>query len=109
MAGSPKFNHSGVFSWQICHVPAEPRMDENELGWARTLFYVGLTIVVLTRLLAFVIGSMTHSRLFSMLFGIMAAIAMALIGQLATARMAGGMGDAIAKMGVAPPGYPERP
>ena len=84
-------------------------MDEIDLGWVRTLFYVGLTIVVLTRLLAFVIGPMTHSRLFSMLLGIMAAIAMALIGQLTSARMAGVMVDAIGKMEVGTPVYPERP
>ena len=45
-------------------------MDEIDLGWVRTLFLVGLTIVVLAQLLAFVLGPMTRSRLLSMLFGI---------------------------------------
>jgi hypothetical protein len=84
-------------------------MDEIDLGWVRTLVLVGLTIVVLAQLLAFVLGPMTGSRFFSMLFGIVAAIAMALVGQLASARMAGVMVDAIGKMEVGPPEYSERP
>jgi hypothetical protein len=83
-------------------------MDEIELGWVRTLFYVGLTIVVLAQLLAFVLGPMTSSRFLSMLFGITAAIGMALVGQMASARMAGVTVDAIGKMEVGPPVYPER-
>ena len=84
-------------------------MDAIDLGWVKSLFFVGLSIVVLVRLLAFVLGPMTHSRLFSMVFGIMAAIAMALIGQLTSARMAGVMAEAVGKMEVGPPVYPERP
>jgi hypothetical protein len=103
MAGSPKLNHGGVFSWPIFHVRTEPRMDEIDLGWVRTLFYVGLTIVVLAQLLAFVLGPMTASRLFSMLFGITAAIGMVLVGKLATARMAGGIVENVVKMAVGPP------
>jgi hypothetical protein len=82
-------------------------MDAIDLGWARTLFYVGLTIVVPAQLLAFVLGPMTSGRFFTMLFGISVAIAMALVGQLASARMAGVMVDAIGKMEVGPPVYPE--
>ena len=84
-------------------------MDEIDLGWVKTLVFVGLAIVVLAQLLAFVLGPMTPTRFFSMLFGITAAIAMALVGQLASARMAGVMVDAIGKMEVGPPVYPERP
>ena len=84
-------------------------MDEIDLGWVRTLFFVGLTIVVLAQLLAFVLGPMTSGRFLAMLFGISMAVTMALIGQLASARMAGVMVDAIGKMEVGPPLYPERP
>jgi hypothetical protein len=82
-------------------------MDEIDLGWVRTLFYLGLTIVVLAQLLAFVLGPITSGRFFTMLFGISVAIAMGLVGQLASARMAGVMVDAIGKMEVGPPVYPE--
>jgi hypothetical protein len=98
-----------VSLWPISHIRAEPRMDEIDLGWVRTLFLVGLTIVVLAQLLAFVLGPMTPSRFLSMLFGITAVVAMTLVGQLASARIAGVMVDAIGKMEVGPPVCPERP
>jgi hypothetical protein len=44
---------------------------------------------VLAQLLAFMLGPMTSGQFLSMLFGITAAIAMALVGQRASARMAG--------------------
>lgn len=84
-------------------------MEEIDPGWVRTLFLVGLTIVVLAQLLAFVLGPMTPSRFLSMLFGIVATIAMALVGQFASARMAGVMVEAIGKMEVGQPVYSERP
>src|SRR5437667_12065073 len=98
-----------VSLWPISHIRAEPRMDEIDLGWVKTLFFVGLTIVVLAQLLAFMLGPITSGRFLSMLFGITAAIAMALVGQLASARMAGVMLNAAEKMEVGPPLYPERP
>src|SRR6266436_4447744 len=99
----------GISRWLIFHARTAPRMDEIDLGWVRTLFFVGLTIVVLAQLLAFMIGPITSSRFFAMLFGITVAVGMALVGQLASTRMAGVMIEAIGAMEVGPPQYPDPP